>query len=78
MDYIDSLKNKNGEELSLITLKNYKSKINSLNKLEDDFVNKIINNNTITPLLKLVKEKYPENYYVYISIISKTVNNNEI
>ncbi len=78
MDYIDSLKNKNGEELSEITIKNYKSKINSLNRLEDDFVNKIINNNTITPLLKLVKQKYPENYYVYISIISRILNFNEI
>jgi len=78
MDYIDSLKNKNGEDLSEITIKNYKSKINSLNKLEDDFVNKIINNNTISPLLKLVKEKYPENYYVYISIISRILNFNEI
>lgn len=68
------IKNKDGKKLSQYTYRNYKNIVNVLFDLIPNIFIRILNNENIYPFLILIKKKYPKNYHIYISTISKFIN----
>lgn len=68
---LPSIKNRNGDELSVNTIKSYKSKIKTILELDKEIFNKIISEKNIIPLFKIFIKNFGNNVKDYITPIIK-------